>query len=140
MAITGKKFIRVVAALLFDEAGRILITQRLPGAQLEGLWEFPGGKIHEGETPEQALVREIKEELDLVITIGELFWEETFDYGIKTIRLAFYFCNSADRESHLRPREVADYRWVYPADLGAYEFPPADAQLIQKLISVNDRQ
>jgi len=127
--------IRVVAALIFDNDGKILITKRPAGSHLGGKWEFPGGKIHENETPQEALIREIREELGMDITVGRLFWEDTFDYSVKIVKLSFYCCAVSNGNFTVYPLQVDDFRWVNRRELQEFEFPPADAQLIVKLIS-----
>jgi 8-oxo-dGTP diphosphatase len=124
--------IDVVAAVIRDN-GKILITQRLDNVHLAGLWEFPGGKVEPGESLEVALEREIREEVGLEIrVIGEFFTVE-HDYPDKSVRLHFFNCIVLQGEA--RPIDVADLRWVSPGDLGNYQFPPADADLIARLRS-----
>ena len=128
-----KPTIKVVAALIFDAQNRAIITQRPEGAHLAGLWEFPGGRIEKNETPEQALIREIKEEIGLNITVGQLYLQKTFEYDIKNIDIAFYMCQQADLNQQPKNIEVADWRFVELSALKDYEFPPADRSLIKKL-------
>lgn len=125
--------IKVVAALLFNERGEILITQRPRGSHLAGLWEFPGGKIHPDETPEAALIREVKEELDVDIQVDALFWQGTFDYTEKVVDLSFYTCSFINGFQQVTPIEVDDFRWVPVHQLSKFEFPPADTELINRL-------
>ena len=122
--------IDVVAAVI-RRAGKILITQRLDNVHLAGLWEFPGGKVEADESFESALQREIREELGITIIVLDEFFTVEHDYPTKSVRLHFFNCTISEGEP--RPLGVADLRWVLPAELGNFEFPPADAALIAKL-------
>jgi len=125
-----KETVRVAAAILYNQKNEILITQRLPGAHLGGLWEFPGGSIEKGESGKQALVREIKEETNLDIRVGRLFWRKTFEYDIKIIDISFHNCFLKDEKQTIFPFGVADFRWVKSAELTQFDFPPADEALL----------
>ncbi len=126
------RVIDVAAALVFRES-RLLITQRPAGSHLEGLWEFPGGKLEPGETWTECLQRELREELDLEVLVGELFSEVTHAYPEKVVRLRFFKCRPAGAE----PKAIgcAALRWVDRDSLTNFEFPPADAQLLQALLA-----
>ena len=128
--IVNRKFIEVSAALIF-RAGKLLITQRHASSHLGGLWEFPGGKREPGETFEQCLVREIREELGVEISVGELFEEVRHDYPEKSVHLKFFCCRLLAGEP--QPLDCAAVRWVDKTGLGSYEFPAADAQLLARL-------
>jgi len=117
----------VVAAIIRDNQ-KILITQRFDNVHLPGLWEFPGGKVEPDESLTAALEREIREELGVTILVGDEFFSVVHDYTPKSVRLHFFNCAIIDGEPH--PLEVADMRWVQPEELGQFEFPPADADLI----------
>lgn len=119
-----------VVAAVIERSGKILITRRPAGSHLAGLWEFPGGKPRPGEGPEQALRREIREELDATLSVGEPLETVEWSYPDKRVRLRFFRC-TVDGEP--RPLEGQEMAWVAPADLGRYEFPPADATLIVRL-------
>jgi 8-oxo-dGTP diphosphatase len=121
--------IEVVAAVI-ERGGLILITRRPPGAHLAGLWEFPGGKSLPGETPAEALGREIDEELGVSVTVGERIELVEWSYPDKAVRLAFYRCRIDGEPQPLEGQEMA---WVAPADLARHEFPPADAALVERL-------
>ena len=121
--------IEVVAAVI-ERDGLILITRRPPGAHLAGFWEFPGGKPLPGETAEEALCREIEEELGASISVGEMIERIDWQYPDKHVRLAFFRCRV---HGEPRPLEGQEMAWVAPADLARYEFPPADAALLEKL-------
>ena len=122
--------IDVAAALVFRE-GKLLITQRHAEAHLGGLWEFPGGKREQDETFEQCLVREIREELGVEISVGELFESVTHAYPEKTVHLRFYRCRWTQHEP--QPLGCPDFKWVTAPDLKDYAFPAADARLLDRL-------
>jgi mutator protein MutT len=122
--------VEVSAALIFRE-GRILITQRHMDAHLGGLWEFPGGKREPDETFEQCLVREIREELGVEISVGELFESVTHAYPEKTVHLKFFVCRLERGEP--QTLGCAAFKWISAAELDKYEFPAADAKLLGKL-------
>jgi len=126
--------VEVSAALIFHE-GRLLITQRHTNAHLGGLWEFPGGKREANETFEQCLVREIREELGIEISIGELFEEVAHTYPEKTVHLKFFICKLLHGETY--PPGCAAFKWIGKPELGNFEFPAADAQLLSKLRAYN---
>ncbi|MEI9960630.1 MAG: 8-oxo-dGTP diphosphatase MutT [Limisphaerales bacterium] len=130
--MSDAKPIDVAAALIFKD-GKLLITQRHATAHLGGLWEFPGGKREPNETFEQCLVREIREEIGVEILVGELFETVAHSYPEKTIRLKFFRCRLVQGEP--KPIECAAVKWVNQSELDDYEFPAADAQLLQKLKS-----
>jgi 8-oxo-dGTP diphosphatase len=125
----GEKATEVVAAVI-EREGRILLARRRAGSHLAGLWEFPGGKRQAGETPEAALVREIREELDAAVTVGELLEDVEWAYPEKTVTLRFFRCAL---EGEPRAAEGQELAWVAPADLGRYDFPPADRALVARL-------
>jgi len=121
----------VVAVALVDADGRILLQQRPAGKSLAGLWEFPGGKIEEGEAPEAALVRELKEELGIDTETACLapatFASATLDNGRHLI-LLLYVCRKW--RGLPQPLEGGALRWEYPAAMFALPMPPADLPLI----------
>jgi mutator protein MutT len=120
-----------VSAALFFRNGKILITQRHANSHLGGLWEFPGGKREPDETFEQCLVREIREELGLKISVGELFEEVVHAYPEKSVRLKFFICKILSGEP--QPLDCAAVKWVTKAKLATFDFPAADARLLEKL-------
>ena len=126
----GKKIVEVSAALIF-RGGKLLITQRHAQVHLGGLWEFPGGKRESGETFEECLVREIREELGVEISVGELFAEIHHDYPEKSVGLKFFICRLVAGEP--QPLDCAAVKWVAQNELTNFEFPAADAQLLAKL-------
>jgi 8-oxo-dGTP diphosphatase len=120
----------VVVAAVIEEEGAFLVTRRQKGVHLAGLWEFPGGKIDEGETHDAALVREIREELDAEIEVGDLIFHVTHAYDDRTVALFFYRCRL---RTEARPLIGQEMRWVPRADLPTLGFPPADEELITLL-------
>jgi mutator protein MutT len=124
------KTIEVSAALIFRD-GKLLITKRHASAHLGGLWEFPGGKREPGETFEQCLVREIREELGVEISVGELFESVKHAYPEKTVHLRFFICKLLSGEP--QPLDCAAVKWIEQSQLAENKFPAADAQLLDKL-------
>jgi len=120
----------VVAAAVIERDGRILVTRRLKGAHLEGLWEFPGGKCHEGESLRECLRRELVEELGAAATVREEIFSTSHEYDERTVTLHFFDC-SLLREP--RPLLGQEMRWVARSELGSLAFPPADTELITLL-------
>jgi 8-oxo-dGTP diphosphatase len=121
----------VVAAVIRDHAGRFLLARRPAGRHMAGLWEFPGGKVHDGEAPATALVRELAEELDIAVEIGDPLTFAVHEEAGLRILLLFY--EAAIRHGTPRPREGQEVAWVPPADLRRYPTPPADAVLVDLL-------
>ena len=121
--------IDVVAAVI-ECGGKILITRRPEGSHLAGLWEFPGGKPHPGESLEEALRREIREELDAEVMVRERIDTVEWAYPDKRVRLVFFRCTMEGEPRALEGQEMA---WVTAAELSRYDFPAADAALISRL-------
>jgi 8-oxo-dGTP diphosphatase len=121
--------ITVVAGVI-ERDGKILITRRRAGTHLAGLWEFPGGKPESGETLDEALRREIAEELGADVSVGPPLETIDWQYPDKSVRLIFFRCGIRGEPHPLEGQEMA---WVAPADLRRYEFPPADAALLDRL-------
>jgi mutator protein MutT len=128
--IVNCKSIEVSAALIFHN-GELLITQRHAGAHLGGLWEFPGGKREAGETFEECLVREIREELGVEIFVDELFEEVRHDYPEKSVHLKFFLCRLISGEP--QALDCAAVKWIDQAGLAEHKFPAADGQLLERL-------
>jgi 8-oxo-dGTP diphosphatase len=129
----GPPLLLVAAAALVDVDGRVLIAQRPEGKHLAGLWEFPGGKVAEGETPEQALIRELKEELSIDVTEACLapLTFASHPYDDFHLLMPVFVCRRW--EGTVMPREGQALKWVTPARLREYPMPPADAPLIPML-------
>jgi mutator protein MutT len=121
----------IVVAAVIERDGSFLLTRRLDGTHLAGMWEFPGGKIGSGETHAQALRREIREELDADVDVGPLVFETRHAYPERTIALHFYRCALRGEPKPLLGQQM---KWVPRIELSALEFPPADADLIRLLI------
>lgn len=121
----------MVAAALTDDTHRVLVTQRPEGAHLAGTWEFPGGKKQEGEGDADALVRELREELGIESTVGDLVAEVEHPYEDFVVHLRLYRARIV--RGVPRPLQVADLRWVEVGELPALDMPPADAPLIDAL-------
>ena len=123
------KTINVVAAII-KENDKIFVTQRGYG-EFAGGWEFPGGKIEEGETPQQALVREIKEELDIKISVGELL--DIVEYDYPTFHLSMMCFWSTIQEGELVLKEHMAAKWLKKDELGTVDRLPADEGLVEKI-------
>lgn len=123
------KTIRVVAAVIRDE-DKIFATARGYG-EFKGWWEFPGGKIEEGETPQQALVREIKEELDTDIKVGTII--DTIEYDYPTFHLSMDCFWASIISGNLVLKEAADARWLTKETLDSVQWLPADITIIEKI-------
>jgi mutator protein MutT len=121
----------VVVAAVIEDDDRFLVTRRQAGVHLAGMWEFPGGKIDEAETHGEALRREIREELDADVDVGELMFHTTHAYSERTIALYFYRCTLVGVP---RPLLGQQMRWVQRDELASLGFPPADEQLIKRLM------
>lgn len=133
MDVNGKKIVLVAACALVDSDGRILLAQRPEGKSLAGLWEFPGGKVEAGETPEETLIRELDEELGIRTKVACLapltFASHTYeDFHLL---MPLYVCRRwSGTPAALEGQELA---WVRPARLGDYPMPPADRPLVALL-------
>jgi 8-oxo-dGTP diphosphatase len=122
--------IDVAAGLVFRD-GKLLIAQRHADAHLGGFWEFPGGKREPDETFEACLNRELREELGIEVSVGELIESLTHAYPDKTVHLKFYRCQWQLHEP--RPLGCPTFKWVSAAELKHHAFPAADARLLEKL-------
>lgn len=123
----------VIAAIIMKD-GKVLIAQRAQGQRLAGKWEFPGGKLEEGETPQECLKRELKEELDIDIEVGEYFGESVYHYETGPIRLVFY--KACVLGGSCRLNVHSSVKWVAPHELEKYDFAPADVPIVDKLRGV----
>ena len=133
MPITAANITLVVACALVDSDSRILVAARPSGKSLAGLWEFPGGKVEAGETPEAALIRELKEELSIDVTAACLaplsFASHAYDEF--HLLMPLYVCRKWDGQ--IAPREGQETQWLRPRDLFDLPMPPADKPLIAAL-------
>ena len=120
----------LVAAAVIERDGRYLITRRQPGVHLAGHWEFPGGKCEPDETLHACLRRELREELNVDVTVGDVLLTTTHDYPERRVELHFVRCGL---EGEPAPQLGQEMRWAPREELNALEFPPADAELIRIL-------
>jgi 8-oxo-dGTP diphosphatase len=125
-----KPILLVAAAALIDRDNRVLISKRPEGKSLAGLWEFPGGKVDPGETPEEALRRELKEELDIEVceTCLAPFTFASHSYETFHLLMPLFLCRNW--EGDVTPREGQEVAWVRANRLASYPMPPADLPLI----------
>ena len=123
------KTIQVVAAVI-EDGGRIFATQRGYGPWKDG-WEFPGGKIEPGESPRQALIREIREELDIDVAVGEALAAVEYDYPAFHLSMQCFWCRMTDRTPVLKEHEAA--RWLGAGELDSVAWLPADRTLIAQI-------
>lgn len=121
----------VVVALIAERDNRFLVTRRLEGTHLAGCWEFPGGKVHEGETSEAALAREIDEELGCKVAGLSAVFRTSHDYPERTVELRFFRGELRGLPAGRLGQEV---KWVARDELASLEFPPADAELLDELL------
>ena len=128
-----RPLVLVVAAALIDVDGRVLIAQRPEGKSMAGLWEFPGGKVDDGETPEEALIRELAEELDIDVADRCLapFTFVSHAYDDFHLLMPLYVCRVWQGE--VTAKEHRALKWVRPVRLADYPMPPADAPLVPML-------
>ena len=125
-----RNMVEVVAALIWDN-DKFMICQR-PEHKARGLlWEFVGGKVEQGETKEQALIRECKEELNLLLSVGDVFMDVIHEYPDITVHLTLF--NATISEGEPKRIEHNDVRWITPSDIPNYEFCPADEEILQKI-------
>ncbi|MBO4487482.1 MAG: (deoxy)nucleoside triphosphate pyrophosphohydrolase [Bacteroidaceae bacterium] len=129
------KQIEVVAAIIHDADGRIFATQRGYG-EWEGWWEFPGGKMEVGESPEEALQREIWEELETRIVIERLVTTVEWDYPKFHLKMRCYWCHVESGSLTLKEHEAA--RWLTKDELESVKWLPADLQILDKLRNFNN--
>lgn len=133
-ALMTKQVIRVVAAVIARD-GRYLITQRNAGAVLPLLWEFPGGRVEDGETDQQALAREVELRIGVTPVVGEALGEHLHQYAEYDVAMTLFGCTLPDdREPY--PATVNDLRWVTSRELLDYDFPPADEKTMSKLLGM----
>ena len=127
----AQKLVEVVAALIWEK-DKFLICQR-PAYKARGLlWEFVGGKVEPGETREQALVRECREELAVTVSVGDVFMEVVHEYPDLTVHLTLFHATIAEGEP--QKLEHNDIRWITPAEISQYDFCPADQEILREII------
>lgn len=125
----GEKM-EVVAAII-RKADKFLICQRPANKNLGLLWEFPGGKIEPGETGEQAIIRECREELGVTLKVDSFFMDVTHEYPDRTVHLSVYNCSLTDGEPVML--EHNDMRWITASECSEFVFCPADIEIIRRL-------
>ena len=129
----GSGLLLVAACALIDIDGRVLLAKRPPGRPLAGLWEFPGGKLEPGETPETALVRELEEELGIRVAPKCLAPLTFASHGYDTFHLLMPLFACRKWEGEVAARQGQELAWVRAKRLGDYEMPPADKPLVAML-------
>lgn len=118
-------------AVINNEQGKILIDRRKATGEMGGLWEFPGGKIEAGETIEACIKREVKEELDIEIKVGDRL--TTITHAYKTFNVTLYVHNCQYLSGKPQPLECEEIHWVEPAQMNQYQFPQANTKIINLL-------
>ena len=124
----------VVVAAVIEHDGRFLVARRLAGTHLAGYWEFPGGKVHEGETHADALHREMSEELNTGISNTRSIFRTAHAYPERIVELHFY---RGELTGEAHPALGQELRWITREEFAALDFPPADAELIDGLINAS---
>jgi 8-oxo-dGTP diphosphatase len=132
----ARRHIRVVGAMLQNAEGRYLITQRPPKATLPLLWEFPGGRVEAEESDEQALAREIREEMGVDVEVLEQALHTHHEYPTYDIDFRVYRCRLTSPEASIQHLRVHDHRWVTLEEMSKYQFPDADAKTLAKLLGL----
>lgn len=130
----SRRHIKVVGAMLEKDTGRYLITQRRPEATLPLLWEFPGGRVRDGESDEAALTRSIKERLGLDVVVDAKASSMRHDYTDYDVDFTVFHCRLKDPNQQVAAGKVNDHRWVRLAEMGNYKFPDADARTLEFLL------
>lgn len=122
---------QIGVAIITNQQGEILIDKRKAGGEMGGLWEFPGGKIETGETVNECIAREIKEELNLEIVVGDRLTTISHEYKTFNVTLYVYDCQYLSGEP--QTLECEEFRWVNSSDIDQYQFPEANIQIINLL-------
>lgn len=123
--------------MLEKDPGRYLITQRAKHATLPLLWEFPGGRVHDGERDEDALRRELHERLGLEVVVQERAMETTHDYETYSVVFHVYRCRLSRPDQEVSHAKVNDHRWAGLDEMGQFQFPPADARTLARLLDLD---
>ena len=122
--------VEVVAALIWNE-NKFMICQRPSNKARALLWEFVGGKVESGETKEQALIRECREELDILLSAGDVFMDVIHEYPDLTVHLTLF--NATIAEGEPQKLEHNDIQWILPSEIPNYEFCPADKEILKRI-------
>lgn len=126
-----KKHLHIAAGVIRNSQQHIFITKRPEGTHMAGFWEFPGGKLEQGELPEAALIRELEEEIGIIVTEYEQFHRVDHEFEDRIITLYFFIVSAWDNEPY--GKEGQDSRWVEQKALVADEFPPANRIIVEML-------
>jgi len=124
------EMIKVTAAIIVD-SGRVFIAKRKPPGRMPGMWEFPGGKIEAGESPEQCLKRELFEELEIEVTVGSHVGTSVYAYDFYTVELMAF--KATIEAGEIKLNDHAEMAWVEAGDLHKYAFAPADLPFVEML-------
>ena len=122
---------RVTCAVMIRN-GRVLLARRSPGQKNAGLWEFPGGKLEQGESIEECLIRELKEELNVEATVGKHIMDTVYSYPENEFKLCVFFVTIPD-DAKIQLNIHQNSAWVSTKEMNKYKFPPADEAIIKKL-------
>jgi 8-oxo-dGTP diphosphatase len=125
---------KLVAAAIAFQDGRVLVTRRAPGEKLAGLWEFPGGKLEATETPQSCIVRELREELHIDAEAGDVVAESIYEYPGGAIKLIGVAVSLATSDMKLTVHDAVD--WVLPSELLGFELAPADIPIAEELVRI----
>jgi len=136
--VSDTKIVWVVAIALINEDGEILLTQRPEGKDMAGLWEFPGGKIENGETPEQAIIREIAEELDVSIKVESLVPITFISHRYPDKHVVIMLYKSTQWEGEPVSMDNQLIRWYPPQEIPALPMPAADVPLVEALLTISN--
>lgn len=123
--------------MLEREPGRYLITQRSKSASLPLLWEFPGGRVNDGEGDADALTRELKERLGLDVVVAEQAMATHHEYETYMVDFRVFYCRLSRDDQEVSHAVVNDHRWAALDEMGQFEFPPADARTLAKLLDLD---
>lgn len=125
-----KKDIHVVGAVIIED-GKVMCAQRGPAKSLPYKWEFPGGKIEKGESPQESLIREINEEMECDVKVGKQVEHTVYEYDFGIVHLTTYYCELIEGKPVLT--EHISIKWLSPSELGSLDWAPADIPAIEKL-------
>jgi 8-oxo-dGTP diphosphatase len=131
--VTEARTTLLVSAAVLEHRGRILLTRRMPGDSLGGLWEFPGGKVEPGEDPMTTVARECREECGIDLMAIDILDTTFHAYEKRDVLLLFYVCRFAGAEQVVQHIEVDDHVWALPSEIRRYPLPPADGKVVSKI-------